>query len=141
VEIANYRSNILRSFITSIGPVNAGFLPRLRISFPATERAHDQSGEIRLREDALQNLQLLRNECTGLKTLETLVYDKSSTYLLTESSDNTQSARDVLVRINAELKGIASLYKIIVRFCNDSPTPWIRGCLEELGWIVLIGGL
>lgn len=141
VEITNYRSNILKSFITSIGPVNAGFLTRLRISFPATEKAHDQLGEIRLREDAVQNLQLLRNNCTGLKKLETLVYDKSSTYLLTESLDNTQSARDVLVRMNAELKGIVSLNTIIVRFCSDSPAPWVRGCLEDLGWIVLIGGL
>lgn len=139
VELANYRSNLLGSFISSIGSVNARFLTHLRISFPATERV-DGSEEIRLREDTSRNLQLIRNECTGLKTLEALVYGKSSKYL-TECSDNTQSVRDVLVRITTELRNIASLNTIIVRFCSGPPAPWIKGCLEDLGWIVLIGGI
>jgi hypothetical protein len=38
VEIASYRSNILKSFLNSIGPLNAGFLSHLLISFPWPER-------------------------------------------------------------------------------------------------------
>jgi hypothetical protein len=72
--------------------------------------------------------------------LESLVYGKSSKYL-TECSDNTQSVRDVLVRITAELRSIASLNTIIVRFCSGIPAPWIKARLEDLGWIVLIGGI
>ena len=56
-----------------MGSINARLLTHLRISFPATERVDDRSGETRLREDTSQNLQLIRNECTGLKPLETLV--------------------------------------------------------------------
>jgi hypothetical protein len=140
VEIANYRSNILKSFINGIGSVNAGFLSKLRISFPATERVDDQQGEIRLREDTLQNLQLLRNECTGLRTLEALIYGKGCRYLITEDQDNPHFAHDVLVKIDSEFRKIASLNTIIVRFCSGSPAPSIRNFLEILGWVVLVGG-
>jgi hypothetical protein len=109
------------------------------MAFFATERTDDQSGRIKLRADSLQTLQLLRNECTGLKTLEALVYDQSSSYLVTEGEENTESVRDVLLKIDAELRGIASLRKIIVRVYNGSPTSSIRDFLEGLGWVVLIG--
>lgn len=141
VEVASYRSNILKSFINSIGSVNASFLSQLRISFPATERVDGQSGEIRLREDTLQRLQLLQNECTGLKTLEALIYGKSSSYLITEDQDNIKLVRDVLVEIDTEFRRIASLNTIIVRFCSGSPAAWVKDFLEGLGWIVLIGGI
>lgn len=140
VEIANYRSNILKSFINGIGSLNSGFLSELRISFPATERVDDQQGAIRLRENTLQNLQLLRNECTGLRTLEALVYSKGCHYLITEDQDNPHFAHDVLVKINSEFRKIASLNIIIVRFCSGSPGPSIKNFLESLGWVVLVGG-
>lgn len=111
------------------------------ISFPSVERADGRSGEIRLREDTSRNLRFIRNECTGLQKLQALVYGKRSKYLLTECSENTQSVRDVLVRITAGLRSIASLNTIIVMFCNGSPASWIKGCLEDLGWIVLISGI
>lgn len=122
MEIASYRSNILKSFINSVASVNAGFLSHLRISFPATERVDGQSGEIRLREDTLQNLQLLRIECIELKRLEALIYGKSSRCLITEDPDSTQFALDVLVKINTELRRMASLNTIIVWLCSGSPT-------------------
>ncbi|KAJ5469733.1 hypothetical protein N7539_009351 [Penicillium diatomitis] len=140
VEIANYRSNILRSFIKGIGSVNAGFLSNLRISFPATERVHGQEGEIRLREDDLQNLQLLQNKCTGLGTLEALIYGQSCQYLITEDQDNPQFAYDLLAKIDSEFRKIASLGTIIVRYCSGSPDSSIRDFLESMGWVVLVGG-
>ncbi|OOQ91418.1 hypothetical protein PEBR_00585 [Penicillium brasilianum] len=141
VELASYRSNILKSFIKSIGSVNAGLLNHLRITFPAAERIDGLSGKIRLREDTLQNLQLLRNECTGLKALETLVYGKSSRYLTEDDSNNTQFARDILGRIDAELRSIIALNTIIVRFCSGPPASSVRNIFEGLGWTVLIGGI
>jgi hypothetical protein len=56
VETTQYKGNSLKSFINCIGPVNAGFLCHLRITFPATEKIEGQSGEIRIREDSLQSL-------------------------------------------------------------------------------------
>lgn len=42
VEISNYRSNILKSFINGIRSFNSDFLSELRISFPATERVDNE---------------------------------------------------------------------------------------------------
>lgn len=74
VELASYRNNILKSFISSIGSVNAGPLAHLRISFPATERwmtAQEKSGSGKTPHKICSLSEM--NECTGLKTLETLV--------------------------------------------------------------------
>ncbi|KAJ5249840.1 hypothetical protein N7489_000250 [Penicillium chrysogenum] len=97
------------------GSVNAGFLSHLRITFPATERMDGQSGEIRLKEESLQDLQLLQNECTKLNTLKVLVYNQSPSYLITEDQDNTEFACDALLKINAEFRCIPSLARIILR--------------------------
>lgn len=139
VELASYRGKLLKSFITCIGSVNAGFLSHLRITFPATERIDGQSGEIRLIEDSLQDLRLLQNECTKLNTLEALVYSKSSSYLITDDQDNSKFARDVLLKINAEFRCIPSLSRIIIRVYSGSPASSMRVFLESLGWVVLIG--
>jgi hypothetical protein len=138
VEIAQHRSSLLKSFINTIGPLNAGFLSHISISFPATENrktSEDQPGKIRLREDSLQSLQLLQTQCTRLRTLETLVSGKNYTNLI--KADN-QFAREALSEVNAQFRGIASLNKIIVRIYSGTPSPSTREFMQGLGWVVLL---
>lgn len=138
VETIQRPGSLLKSFLNCIGPVNAGWLSHLCINFPATERIEGQPGEIKLREDSLQSLQLLQKECTKLKTLETLIYSQNSSDLVKEDLNNTGFVRDVLLEINAQFRGIASLNKVIVRVYNGSPSPSVKEFLQELGWAVLI---
>lgn len=50
-----------------------------------------------------------------------------------------KSAQEVFLQIDAQLKGIVSLNKFIIRACSGSPDPWARELLQQLGWVVLIG--
>ena len=130
------QGRLLESFLNCIGPVNAGFLSHLCIEFPATERIEGQSGEIRIREDSLQSLQLLQNECIRLKTLETLIYDQNYSALIEEEQNRNEFVREVLLEIDAQFRGIASLNEIIVRVSSGSLAPSVREFLQGLGWVV-----
>lgn len=85
------RPSLLESFLGCIGPVNAGLLSHLCINFPATERIEggkegegeqSDSGdhEIRLQEESVHTLHLLQKHCTGLRTLEMLLYSSQHSY-------------------------------------------------------------
>jgi hypothetical protein len=138
-EATQRQGSLLKSFLSCIGHVNAGLPSHLCIQFPATERIESQSGEIRIREDSLQSLQLLQKECTNVKTLETHIYGPNSSGLINEDQINTKFVREVLLEIDAQFRGIASLNKIIVRVYSGSPAPSVREFLQGLGWVVLLG--
>lgn len=70
-----------------------------------------------------------------IKELETLIYGKSSSDLVKEDQNNTKFDRGVLLEINAQSRGIASLDKIIVRIYSESPAPSVREFLQGLGWV------
>lgn len=48
--------------------------------------------------------------------------------------------REVLWDINVRFRAIASLNRIIVRVYSGSPAPSVREFLQELDWVVLVGG-
>lgn len=137
VQTRQRGGGLLKSFLHCIGPVNSGLLSQLCINFPATEWIEGQSGKIRIREDSLQSLQLLQKGCTGLKTLETLIYGQNASGLIKEDQNNAMFVREVLMEIGAQFRAIASLNKIIVRVCNGSPAPSITEFIEGLGWVVI----
>jgi hypothetical protein len=103
------------------------------------QRIEDQLGEVRLREDSLQILQLLQELCTELETLETLNYGQDFTGLIKEDKINTKFVREVLLETNAQFRGISSPDKIIVRVYSGAPASSAREFLEGLGWVVLLG--
>lgn len=141
METKRRGDGLLISLLRSIGPVNAGLLSHLSMNFPAMERVEGQSGEPRIREDSLHNLHQLKEQCTGLKTLETFIYGQNASLLTEESQNNARSVQKILSQINSEFRGIASLENIVVRVCSgslDSPT---REYMEQLGWVVLRGSI
>ncbi|KAE8405644.1 hypothetical protein BDV37DRAFT_281781 [Aspergillus pseudonomiae] len=134
-ESTKRQGSLVKSFLNCIGPVNAGFLSYLRMDFPATERVDGQLGEIKIRKDGLQTLRLLQEQCTNLKTLETLVYGPNYG-LLTDQEIDIRLLRDALQDINTQLRAIEPLDRIIVRVCSGSATPPTIEFMEELGWII-----
>lgn len=97
-----------------------------------------QSGEIKLRDDSLHNLQLLQNKCITLHTLEFLIFSKNTSRLITE--DQT-FAQGIFLVINTQLRRINSLNNIILKIYSGSPTLSVREDLHRLGWVVLVGGI
>ena len=149
------RTSHLESFLDCIGPVNAGLLSHLCINFPATEmiagegeREGEQSDsrdhEIRLRQSSMHRLQLIQKRCTGLRTLETLLYgghpSHSCALIQEDQLAKNKFAREVLWDISARFRAITSLNRIIVRVYGRSPAPSVREFLQGLGWVVLVGG-
>ncbi|OOF96681.1 hypothetical protein ASPCADRAFT_206865 [Aspergillus carbonarius ITEM 5010] len=139
IETLQRPASVLEAFLKCIGPENAGFLSHICIDFPATEKIDDCSGEIRLRDNSLQRLRLLQKLCAGLKTFETLVYGRNSSSLLSEDQIKTKLVKEVLLDIDAQLRGIVTLNNIIVRVYSGSIAPPIQEFLQGLGWTVLIG--
>jgi hypothetical protein len=138
VETVGSQGYLLKSLVNCIGSVNAGFLSRLRLGFPATERAEGEAGELRLREDGLQNLQLLQRECTGLRTLETVVDTQCSRSLIQGSLDG--DVQDLRREIDVQFRAIGSLNMISVDVCSGSLPHQMKAFLQGLGWAVFGGG-
>lgn len=136
LETRRPQGSLLKSFLECIGPANSGSLSHLCVNFPAVEELDGQSRELRIREDSLQALHLLRDGCTGLNTLETLVYRKTCGSFMKEDQGGI-NFREVLSEINVLLSGIGSLNRIIVRVCSGSLAPSAREFMRSLGWVVL----
>jgi hypothetical protein len=117
--------------------VNAASLSHLCINFPVAESVDDQPGRIRLRDDSLQSLKLLQDRRTSLSTLETLVHFKNSSFF-TRTDEFLQEA---LSQIDAQLKAIPSLKRIIIRVeVNDRVlTSSAKDLIQKFRWLILSG--
>ncbi|KAK3938230.1 hypothetical protein QBC46DRAFT_318122 [Diplogelasinospora grovesii] len=139
VDTRQQEVGLLRSFLNCIGFVNADLLSHLSISFPVAERMEDQPGEVKIREDGLQSLRLLQEKCTNLTTLEMFIHSKNSSFLTKTDEDSSHLAQEALPRIDAQLKAIPSLKKIIVRVYIGALPPLVTDLMQGLGWVVLFG--
>ncbi|OAL51088.1 hypothetical protein IQ07DRAFT_643212 [Pyrenochaeta sp. DS3sAY3a] len=69
---------------------------------------------VKLRDDSLQSLVLLWDNCTNLSTLELLVHHKNSSFF--QNTDDF--LREALSLINDHFKSITALEEILVRFSD-----------------------
>jgi hypothetical protein len=138
VDTTQQQLGLLRSFLDCIGSVNAASLSHLCINFPVLEEVNGQAGEVKLRDDSLRGLKLLREKCTTLSTLETLVHNKSNS-VFRRTDDSLQKA---LFLIDEQLKAISSLEKIIVRVVarDGVPTTLAKNVMQGLGWVLIDDG-
>ncbi|KAF2678071.1 hypothetical protein K458DRAFT_409242 [Lentithecium fluviatile CBS 122367] len=135
MDTTQQESNLLQSFLDCIGPVNAASLSHLCISFPAAENIEGQPGQVKLREDSLQSLKLLQDQCAKLSTLEMIVHSKNSS-VFRETDDFLQGA---LLSIDAQFKAIPSLKRIVVRATvhDGVPSASAKDFMRGLGWILI----
>ncbi|XMA20555.1 hypothetical protein WAI453_013346 [Rhynchosporium graminicola] len=139
MDTANRQGNLLQSFFNCIGSSNAGLLSRLCINFPIVENGKGQSGTVMLGEDDIHSLRLLKGYCAGLTTLETLIYSRNSGSLIKAGDNESKFIREALSQIDAQLKAISSLEKVVVRYYDGAPTPLVVELMHGLGWVVLRG--
>jgi hypothetical protein len=135
VDTTQQQLGLLRSFLDCIGSVNTASLSHLCINFPVLEEVDGQVGEVKLRDDSLGSLKLLREKCTTLSTLEILVHNKcNSVFRRTDGS-----LHKALLLIDEQLKAISSLEKIIVRVvaCDGVPTTLAKNIMQGLGWVLV----
>ncbi|ORX98185.1 hypothetical protein BCR34DRAFT_577444 [Clohesyomyces aquaticus] len=137
MDMTPQQAGLLESFLNCVGPTNAAAISRLCINFPVTQNIEQQLGTVKLRDDSLRSLVLLRDKCTNLSTLDLLVHYKNSSFF--RNSDGF--LREALSLINSHFKSITALKKIVVR-CSDHkrvPNSPAKQCMEELGWEIVIG--
>ncbi|KAF2416554.1 hypothetical protein EJ08DRAFT_99122 [Tothia fuscella] len=136
VDITQQQFVLLHDFLNCIGSAHAAVLSHLCINFPVVEGVDGQRGKAKIRDDSLESLKLLRERCTGLSTLETLVHNKNCS-LFKEDDD---FIRGVLPEIDAQFRTIPSLKKIMVRIevFDGVPSTSARDLMQELGWVVLL---
>lgn len=139
MDTTQHQGGLLQSFFNCVGSVNAGLLSHLSINFPVAENVDGQPGQVMLRKDDLHSLKLLQENCAKLTTLETLLYSRNSERLIDPNHDDSQFIREALSQIDAQLKTITSLKKIIVRFYGGTPTPAAMELMQSLGWVILRG--
>ncbi|KAL2825259.1 hypothetical protein BJY01DRAFT_256290 [Aspergillus pseudoustus] len=129
-----YYHGLLESFLDCIGRANAASLSHLSITFPAIDRL---DVGICLTEDGSRILDRLRQECTGLMTIETLVNgQESSCEVFGEEMEGDDSVRNMFLEMDAKLKGIESLRTITVKVSSSAVSTSVRESLQELGWVV-----
>lgn len=137
VDSTPQQVGLLQTFLDRIGSVNAGLLSHLCINFPVAESIEGRRGKVKLRDDSLQILKLLRERTTNLTTLETFIYGKNFMGLTETDQDNSQFIQDGLSQIDAQLKAIPSLNRVIVRILGETPTLSVIELMQGLEWVVL----
>ncbi|CAI6097958.1 unnamed protein product [Clonostachys chloroleuca] len=136
VDVTHTQTGLLYNFLGGIAPANACLITHLAISFPVVDRVEGQEGEFALRGDSLRALELLRAQCTWLKTLELQVHRQNSAGLTEEKECDSKFARDALPRIDQQLRTICSLERVVVEVYEKALMPSVESAMQGLGWIV-----
>jgi hypothetical protein len=125
--------------LVRIGRHNTRFIRHICISFPAFHFFY--TGRVALREDGVRTLELIRQYCTGITTLETSPETTREMEITIDDLyglDSAPIAAKALALVNAQFKNIQSLKEVVVNMygftlCVD-PREEIRG----LGWRIVL---
>ncbi|KAI8712870.1 hypothetical protein NCS52_01386400 [Fusarium sp. LHS14.1] len=130
---------LLQSFLGSIGSSNANSLSYLCLGFPVAEKAQGQADGVAIRQDSLQSLSLVREQCLGINTLEMQMCKENSRLLVGAREEDAQLVRDVLLRVDAQLQAISSVKKIVIRLSIKGVPSLVVDAMQNLAWVVLDG--
>ncbi|GKU06981.1 hypothetical protein FSARC_14485 [Fusarium sarcochroum] len=132
-------TSILQAFLVSLTSTHTRLLSHLSLSFPALEAVQGRPEALGLKQDGIHTLKLLQDYCINLNTLEFYVHKDNAFGLVREAPSHSQSLHEALSQVNAQLKVVSSLKKIVIRYYYDRPTPEAMQLMQDLGWIVLMG--
>lgn len=139
IDRTQHQAKLLQCFFNSINSVNAGLLTQICINFPVVQDVEGQPGKVKLAEDDVNTLKLLRENCTSLTILETLIHSRNSRRLISPSQDDKQFLREAMSQIDPQLKSIRTLNTVAVKCYTGLPSPLIIESMREFGWEGLIG--
>ncbi|KAF6799481.1 cytochrome P450 1A2 [Colletotrichum sojae] len=132
-------TSILEAFLVSPTTAHARLLSHMSLSFPALEAAEGRPEALGLTQDGMRTLKLLRDHCINLTTLEFYVHKDNAFGLVGEPPSDSQSCREALSQVAAQLKAVPSLKKVAIRYYHDRPTPEVMQLMQGLGWMILMG--
>jgi hypothetical protein len=126
---------ILTLFLDDIGPQNASFLRHICITFPAFDDNH--VGSVTLKEDSIRTLELIRDNCTNLTTLETSLRLRTinAMEVAINMLDSPRAAAP-LALVDARFKAISSLKEIIVNVYDEPLSCDLREKMRGCGWTI-----
>lgn len=113
----------------------ASHIRHICISFPTFD--YPQPNSARLHEAHIKNLDLVRDTCTSIRTLELLVSPDCENYALSDSP----IAAEALDLLNTHFKSISSLKEIVISFevyPEQNPSDDLRKKMYDYGWSVKI---
>ncbi|KAG4279113.1 hypothetical protein FPRO04_13722 [Fusarium proliferatum] len=134
---AQSEASILHTFLVSPTPTHARLLSHVSLSFPVLQAVQGQPEALGLAEERMRTLKLLQDYCVNLKTLELYVHKGNAFGLAGETP--SEFFRKALSQVDAQLKAVPSLEKIIIRCFYDRPIPEALQLMQGLGWTVLMG--
>ncbi|KAI1392914.1 uncharacterized protein F4822DRAFT_441652 [Hypoxylon trugodes] len=132
-------ASILQTFLVSPTSTHARLLSHMSLSFPALQMVQGQPEALGLTQEGMRTLKLLQDYCVNLKTLEFYVHKGNAFDLAGEVP--SKSCNKALSQVNAQLKAVPSLERIIIRYYYDRPTPEAMQLIQGLGWMVLMGDM
>ena len=120
-----------------IGRDNAAFIRHICIAFPAFD---DYSlGNATIQEDSMKTLELIRQNCTGIATLETSLFDTFRLEFADLTIDPSPIATEVLDVVAAQFKTISWLQEVIVHvYDQDGPSNDLREKMLNHGWKIKV---
>jgi hypothetical protein len=124
----------LEAFLDFLSPDYASLLSYISISFPALHNGQGQSEGLKLSPDGMLSLKLLQTFCTKLKILELAVHPGNS-FGLVENASIDFRLKDLLSKVNEELRRMPLLEKVIIRYFGDSD-PEVEKLMKDLNWEV-----
>ncbi|KAK1671748.1 hypothetical protein BDP55DRAFT_635607 [Colletotrichum godetiae] len=133
------KTSILEAFLVSPTSTHARLLSHLSLSFPTLEAVEGRSEMLGLTQNGTRTLKLLQDYCVNLKTLELYLFKFNAFGLVGEAPGDSQSRREALLQVNAQLKAVPSLKRLLVRCYHDRTTPEVIQLMQGLGWMVLVG--
>ncbi|CAJ2499663.1 Uu.00g025160.m01.CDS01 [Anthostomella pinea] len=137
VGITRGQGGLVRSFLDCIGAANAAAVSHLCINFPAVNGAAGGQGKAILREDGLNDLRDLGEDCISLATLEFFIHRGNSRGITnTSGDDGVQLVQDALSQINEQINTILSLNRVIVRSYHGSICPSVMERMRKFGWVI-----
>lgn len=96
-----------------------------------------------LQDADFRGLKLIQERCRGLTTLETYVHSKNSRGLVAATATgqgggvSPHTVRAALAEVEARLKAISSLRKVVIRLYDGPLAPEVAELMQSFGWVVL----
>lgn len=124
----------MSSFFEQIGRHNASYILHICIKFP---KFYDlQLHDVHLETESVITLVKIYYYCTGLVTLTTSLDSTNDMEVELDALDYPKIVEKALALVDALLRSILPLRKIIVQVYEDGPSGHIRRRMEDHGWTI-----
>ena len=95
-------------------------------------------GSVTLQEDSIHMLEMIRDYCTNIATLETLLYTSAEMESCLDAADSPRAAGEALTLVDARFKAIPSLKEVIVNLFDETPSDYLRKKIHKCGWTIKV---